>query len=393
MKVLTLALLLVASASASPLARNRLERRTSLVVTTADITAFSLYAEYAGAAYCNSKATVGTVMSCANDVCQTATANGAVIVATLGSAAPDSETDMEGYVAYDPAAHAVIIAYRGSNSIRNYIVDMDTLPAPCSTYLSAALATEIEKDKGSQNCLLHRGFGRAWASLRDETFAALTAAQAAAATSANGTASSAPGPAAVIVTGHSLGGAVATLAAAELRAKGIACDLYSYGSPRVGNAVLANYLSAQGPVGTTSANGLAHYRVTHLDDPVPQLPPLWMDFAHTSPEFWLADGGTTTTGTGGSIVYQPANVNVCVGFANTSCNAGAPSVDIVAHLSYFEPISGCAPFKISFKSKKRVADGAGLYDENDATDRVAKMLLMDEPARRNDMKVARRSQH
>lgn len=38
-----------------------------------------------------------------------------------------------------------------------------------------------------------------------------------------------------VVTGHSLGGAVATLAAVHLRRSGVACDLYTYGAPRVGN--------------------------------------------------------------------------------------------------------------------------------------------------------------
>ncbi len=90
----------------------------------------------------------------------------------------------------------------------------------------------------------------------------------------------------MVATGHSLGGAVATLAAAYLRAAGNAVDLYTYGSPRVGNDAFANFVSAQA--------GL-EIRVTHLDDPVPRLPPLLFSYRHTSPEYWLYDGGATTT--------------------------------------------------------------------------------------------------
>jgi len=45
----------------------------------------------------------------------------------------------------------------------------------------------------------------------------------------------------MIVTGHSLGGAIATLAVAELISKGIQVDnLYTFGSPRVGDS---NFIS------------------------------------------------------------------------------------------------------------------------------------------------------
>jgi len=147
----------------------------------------------------------------------------------------------------------------------------------------------------------------------------------------------------VVATGHSLGGAVATLAAAYLRAAGNAVDLYTYGSPRVGNDAFANFVSAQA--------GL-EIRVTHLDDPVPRLPPLLFSYRHTSPEYWLYDGGATTTN------YGVSDVKVCTGSANTACNAGTGGLDIDAHLYYLGPISGCSQ---GFDFKKR-ADPAPLTD-------------------------------
>lgn len=61
-------------------------------------------------------------------------------------------------------------------------------------------------------------------------------------------------------TGHSLGGALAILAAWDVRR---AQSVHTYGSPRVGNERF---------VETFSQNGIAHYRVVHRHDLVPHLP-------------------------------------------------------------------------------------------------------------------------
>lgn len=46
----------------------------------------------------------------------------------------------------------------------------------------------------------------------------------------------------IITTSHSLGAATATLGAAYLRRAGHTVDVYTYGSPRVGNGALTNLL-------------------------------------------------------------------------------------------------------------------------------------------------------
>jgi hypothetical protein len=65
----------------------------------------------------------------------------------------------------------------------------------------------------------------------------------------------------LFVTGHSLGGAVATILAAYLKEKG--CDplLYTYGSPRVGNETFVMAYSS-----------ITHYRHVYHRDPVPMVP-------------------------------------------------------------------------------------------------------------------------
>ncbi|WP_024677269.1 lipase family protein [Pseudomonas syringae] len=73
----------------------------------------------------------------------------------------------------------------------------------------------------------------------------------------------------VIVTGHSLGGAVAFLVAEMLRRrKGYDYDivLYTYGAPRAVDETFA-----------TAASALIHHRTVNHNDPVPSVPTTWMN--------------------------------------------------------------------------------------------------------------------
>jgi pimeloyl-ACP methyl ester carboxylesterase len=142
----------------------------------------------------------------------------------------------------------------------------------------------------------------------------------------------------LVITGHSLGGAVATLAAADLRAQGIPADLFTYGSPRTGNRQFAEFVSGQSGINA---------RVTHTADPVPRLPPLVLTpFRHTTPEYWLSNGAARKTD------YVLSDVKICEGTASTGCNAGTvPSLNIDTHLYYFVWTSQCAP-ALAFKKRE-----------------------------------------
>jgi len=83
----------------------------------------------------------------------------------------------------------------------------------------------------------------------------------------------------LLVTGHSLGGAEAGLAAIDLQlihGREREVHLYTYGSPRIGNEALADY-----------ANSLlktANMRAVYMEDPVPTLPGHFMGFHHIGTE-------------------------------------------------------------------------------------------------------------
>jgi pimeloyl-ACP methyl ester carboxylesterase len=205
-----------------------------------------------------------------------------------------------GFVGVDRARQEVVVSVRGSNNILNWITNIQFGLEDCDF---------------AANCKVHDGFATAWNEIYAQAKTGVTAALA-----AN------PGYR-VVITGHSLGGAVATIGAAYLRRDGIACDAYTYGSPRPGNAEFVDFVTRQAG---------AEYRLTHTVDPVPRLPPVVFGYRHTTPEYWLSNGEAT------KVDYLPGEIKVCEGNANTQCNgAGLVQLDIPAHQHYLLAISDC----------------------------------------------------
>jgi pimeloyl-ACP methyl ester carboxylesterase len=80
------------------------------------------------------------------------------------------------------------------------------------------------------------------------------------------------------LTGHSLGGALATLAAAHLE-PGAVQGLYTFGCPRVGDAAFAAALQVD-----------SHHRFVHRDDWVATLPPEFIGYVHSGIFTSVTDG-------------------------------------------------------------------------------------------------------
>merc|ERR1712232_256906 len=84
----------------------------------------------------------------------------------------------------------------------------------------------------------------------------------------------------VYVTGHSLGAALAEICAMDLKESfpSMTLSVVTFGTPRIGNAALAEYYNGMLP---------ASLRVAHYRDVVPHLPPHTFDFwTHTAHETW-----------------------------------------------------------------------------------------------------------
>ena len=83
----------------------------------------------------------------------------------------------------------------------------------------------------------------------------------------------------LVVTGHSLGAAVATFAALDLKLAHPKTPLlfYAFGSPRPGNQQFSDFVNTLLP---------QYNRVVHINDVVPHLPLTAMGFNHGGQEIW-----------------------------------------------------------------------------------------------------------
>jgi predicted lipase len=205
------------------------------------------YSQYSAAAYClSNNNSPNTKISCAQGNCplvESANTN------TLTEFENSIASDVTGFVATDTTNKVIVLSFRGSRSVRNFITDIvfPTIPTTiCPT------------------CLASKGFWGSWLEAQKNVLSAIA------------TAKAQYPDYKVVATGHSLGGALASLAAGVLRSQGTTVDLYTYGAPKIGLESISQYL-------TNTTMG-ATYRVTHKNDPVPKLPPALLGFRHISPE-------------------------------------------------------------------------------------------------------------
>ncbi|KAJ5747397.1 uncharacterized protein N7511_009093 [Penicillium nucicola] len=294
-------------------------------VPSDELNQFKFWVQYAAASYCqiDYTAQVGTKVSCSTGNCPDVEAAGATIIYDFSKyvnptfkqsinahipASSSTATDTAGYIAVDDTNKAVVLAFRGSYSVRNWFADA-SFP-----YIDPGLCS---------GCFAELGFWSSWTNVRDDITAQL-----------EDTLSQNQDYELVIV-GHSLGAAVATLAAADLRTKGHeSAKLYAFASPRVANPALAKFITAQNN----------NYRFTHQNDPIAKLPLIAMGYAHVSPEYWITSGDNTPV--------AASDISVVDGILSLGGNAGTgvPLIsDFHAHHWYFEKTDGCLNTDVPFK--------------------------------------------
>lgn len=168
-------------------------------------------------------------------------------------------TDTQGAAVGDD--QAIVVVFRGTeiDRIADILTDGDVK-------LTAAFGGKV-----------HDGFLRAWMSVRDDTFGAVRALQDEAKARA------------LWFTGHSLGGAVATLAAAAFIAGGVrVAGLCTFGSPRVGDGKFCGVMNAR--------LGNRAWRVVHGEDVVTRVPPRQLGYEHVGVVKMLSDAGKAVGG-------------------------------------------------------------------------------------------------
>lgn len=168
----------------------------------------------------------------------------------------DSRTGNAGFVVADADGNIHTI-FRGSDSLGDVGTDTDAklIPAPWD-----------------QRVGVHRGFSNALNSVWTEMVTAIQRAEAKVGKDG-----------AHFFSGHSLGGAMAQIAALRLANGGLieasTSQVYTLGGPRVGNEGFANVYNAAIPATYRMVNHDAG-GVVAWQDTVPSLPPKWMGFRH-----------------------------------------------------------------------------------------------------------------
>ncbi|KAJ1957723.1 hypothetical protein EC988_000686 [Linderina pennispora] len=211
------------------------------------------YGRYSGAAY----KVLDMTWTCSIN-CKAADTKGTVVDYhwdTVKTANPSF-----GFVAHKDDTKEIIVSWRGTTILMDWVKDF--------TYFPVSWPSSIA---GSQ---VHRGFLQAYSSASahiEETVAKLVAKYP---------------DYSIVLTGHSLGGAQATIAAVDYATRHpewlSKLKLFTYGQPRVGNPKFAGWLSQQPfPI----------YRTVYKGDLVPRVPFQFMGFQHISQEVWYNENG------------------------------------------------------------------------------------------------------
>jgi len=192
----------------------------------------------------------------------------------------------------------IVIAFRGtqSSSLTNWYENMKF--------------AQTQLWDNDTEILVHRGFLQTYKSLREGLLAQLPQFRAYCSSCS------------LLITGHSLGGAMATLASVDLQKNfpefGIP-ELYTYGCPRVGNAKFAQLVASM----TTS-----HFRVVYSRDVVPRIPThifeiIGLSYWHTGYEVWYHNRTDWQVGDGSG---EDPKLSISIPFLSTS---------VADHLLYY----------------------------------------------------------
>ncbi|KAJ8499122.1 hypothetical protein OPV22_009674 [Ensete ventricosum] len=176
----------------------------------------------------------------------------------------DVQNCLQAFVGIAHDLNSIVIAFRGTTetSIRNWIADLFWKQLDLSY-------------PGAEDAMVHHGFYSAYhnTSLQHGILSAVQRTR------------ELYGNLHIIVTGHSLGGALASFCALDLTVNhGVELiQLMTFGQPRIGNAAFASYFNKFVPDAV---------RVTHENDIVPHLPPYYLYFPnktyhHFPREVWL----------------------------------------------------------------------------------------------------------
>ena len=224
----------------------------------------------------------------------------------------------------------------------NTIVDLSTIPQEYVPYpgdgedqssgsiadlllnpLRPAKRAMTVQESRCENCTVHLGFMTSWRHTRSEILPHLEQAirqypkyQ-------------------LTLVGHSLGGAVAALAALDFKAKGWSPKVTTFGEPRIGNKALMHYIDKAFIEDDTTTIKSMYRRVTHVDDPVPLLPVKEWGYRMHAGEIYISKSDLSPSVT---------DLQHCVGDEDPLCIAGAEPADAIEDSSDAKNVSRTIDF-------------------------------------------------
>ncbi|GFZ21840.1 alpha/beta-Hydrolases superfamily protein [Actinidia rufa] len=216
----------------------------------------------------------------------------------------DVEHCLQGFVGVAKNLNAIVIAFRGSASIMNWIEDLYWKQLDL-------------KYPGMPEAMVHHGFYSSYheTTVRPGVLHAVKLAK------------ELYGDINIMVTGHSMGGAMAAFCALDLAVnqKIQNVQVMTFGQPRIGNTAFTSYYSQLVP------NTI---RVTNYHDMVPHLPPYYphlteKTYRHFPREVWLHGNGSSTSS-------YPVE-KVCDGSGeDPNCSRSVAGTSIFDHFTYYE---------------------------------------------------------
>ncbi|KAJ7183672.1 alpha/beta-hydrolase [Mycena filopes] len=214
----------------------------------------------------------------------------------------------QGFVARDDSRKEIVVSFRGSFSLADVATDVDLFLVP---FVSPGLTETFN---------VHSGFLDAYNDVAVDVETTVKAQLKKFPTYT------------IVVTGHSLGGALASLGATALKTAlpTTPLKLYTFGQPRTGDAKYAAFVE--------STIGVANiFRGVHTFDGVPTIIPRFLGYQHHGTEYWqFVDPGL--------LISDTFSVTKCTGQEDPTCSDSILSGGIdVAHIFYFGQVMAVNP--------------------------------------------------
>lgn len=179
-----------------------------------------------------------------------------------------------GFIAIDHHHQAIHMAFRGSSTRWDWLHDFSIAPTEYTPFSFKKYVKQVELGNipRCDDCKLHSGFNKFLSSLQESFLTTL-----------ENTYNSYPDYN-LVISGHSLGAAVAVLCGLEVKIRGYNPTVVTYAQPKIFNSKMSQWVNEMFDIFTLDASNRCHntvdlksgyYRLVHINDYVTDLPPLY----------------------------------------------------------------------------------------------------------------------